>query len=157
MAAIFAKERAVLTTTSAQLALANLTAAATLGANLDVRALGNTAEDFEALFELTVQWVTPTAIVLNTKVADLYLLPSLDGTVFPDVDLTAGSSALPLPSYIGSFVAVKAPAANTNMVFTINLAILHPVVYKPYLLNTSGQTISAGWTLRDVSAQAQYS
>jgi hypothetical protein len=155
MAGIFAKERAVFALSSAQAALGSGSAQLAV-TPLNVAAGGNASDDFEALFELTVQWATITGIVLETKVADLYLLPSLDGgTTYPDVDLTAGTSVIPRPSYVCSFVAVKAPVANTDMVFTTNLAILHPVMYKAYLLNTSGQIISAGWTLRTVPAQAQ--
>ncbi|WP_273704152.1 hypothetical protein, partial [Candidatus Accumulibacter vicinus] len=93
---IGSKERAIVTLTTAGASLSNNSAgAANATADLDARAGGNLARDLAVLFELTMRWATVTGIVAGTVVADLYLVPLLDGTNLPDLDLTAGASRLP--------------------------------------------------------------
>jgi len=150
-----AKERAIVTLTSSGSSLTT-GSAGSAGTDLDARAAGNAADDLECAFELTCQWGTITGIVANTVIGDLYLVPKLDGTNLPDVDTTSGSSVLPAPTYAGSFVATKAPTASTNARFVSGTVYLRPNLYTAYLLNRSGQTISANWTLKVVSAQGQY-
>ena len=152
---IFSKERGAVTLTSSGSSLTNGSAGAA-GTELDCTSGGNGAEDFQGQFELIAQWATTTGIVLNTVVAELYLVPKLDGTNLPDVDLTAGSSALPSPTFAGVFVAVKAPSTNTDMRFISASIPFNPFKYTAYILNRSGQTISANWTLKVVSVRAQY-
>lgn len=152
---IFAKERSAVTLTSTGASLTNLSAAAA-GTNLDVRSAGNAAEDFAGTFELICQWATITGIVAGTIIGDLYLVPALDGTNFPDVDTTAGSSRISSPHRVGFFEASKAPTANTDMRFGTITVDLAPLLYKAYLMNRSGQTISANWTLKVVTARVQY-
>jgi hypothetical protein len=152
----FFKERAIVTLTSSGSSMTNGTAVS-VGTDLDVRSAGNAAEDFIARFQLQCQWATITGIGANTVVADLYLLPKLDGTNLPDVDTSSGISNIPFAAWVGNFVATKAPTANTNMLFISPPIDLQPLLYTPYLLNRSGQTISANWTLKVVSAQGQYS
>lgn len=155
---IFAKERAIATLTSTGASLTNNSAGAANGtADLDARTGGNAPDDLRAQFELTCQWATITGIAANTAVAELYLVPALDGTNFPDIDTTSGSSVLPMATYVGSFVATKAPTANTSARFVSPVVDLMPVLYRPYIKNTSGQIISANWTVKMVAAQAQYS
>ncbi len=152
-----AKERAAVTLTSSGSSLTTLSAGAANGtADFDARSTGNAPDDLQAQFELTCQWATITSIVKDTVVADLYLVPLLDGTNLPDIDLTGGSSALPYSAYAGSFVATKAPTANTNARYVTGNVIFNPMLLRPYILNKSGQTISANWTLKAVSVQAQY-
>jgi len=153
---IFAKERAIVTLTSTGASLTTGTAGAANGtADLDARTGGNAPDDLRAQFELTCQWVTVTGLVANTVIGELYLVPALDGTNFPDLDTSGG--VLPMSTYVGSFVATKAPTSNTNMRFISPVVDLMPVLYRPYLKNPTGtQTISANWTLKVVSAQAQY-
>lgn len=152
---IRAKERTAVTLTSAQASLSNGTAVA-CATNLDARAGGNAGDDFACRFELTAQWATITGIAGGTIVAELYLVPSLDGTNFPDVDTTGGASRIPINCIVGNFEAPKAPIANTDMRFVTNTVYLDPLLYKPYLKDTSGQVIAAGWTVKVVSAQGQY-
>lgn len=152
---ITAKERAAVTLTSSGASLTTGSAAAA-GTDLDFRAGGNAADDFDAQFELTCQWGTITGIVAGTIIADLYLVPKLDGTNLPDIDLTSGSSSLPAAAWVGSFVATKAPTASTNARFISPVKSFHPELYTAHLLNRSGQTISVNWTLKTVSAQGQY-
>lgn len=153
---IFSKERGAVTLTSSGASMTSGSAAAA-GTQLDCTTGGNGAEDFQGQFELTVQWATITGIVLNTVVAELYLVPKIDGTNLPDVDLTSGSSALPAPSYAGVFVAAKAPSANTDMKFITGNVQFNPFKYTAYVLNRSGQTMAVNWTLKVVSVRAQYS
>lgn len=154
---IRAKERAIVTLTTTGGSLTNLSAG--LGnqtADFDARSTGNAPDDLQAQFELICQWGTITGIVKDTIAADLYLVPVLDGTNVPDVDTTGGASALPWPAYAATFACTKAPTASTNMRFVSALVTIPPRLYKAYILNRSGQTISANWTLKAVSDQAQY-
>ncbi len=153
---IFAKERSIITLTSTGASLTN-GSAGSAGTDLDVRSSGNAAEDFQSTLELKCQWGTVTGIVKGTVVAELYLVPKLDGTNAPDVDTTSGSSALPYESFAAVFTAIKAPTASTDMRFITGTVNLQPILYTAYIINTSGQTISSNWTLKIVPAQAQYS
>lgn len=152
---IKAKERSAITLTSTGSSLTN-GSAGSAGTDLDVRTSGNAEQDFQGQFELTCQWATITSIVKDTVAAELYLVPKLDGTNAPDVDTTAGSSALPRAAFVDVFTCVKAPTANTNMRLVTNIVNLAPRLYTAYILNKSGQTISANWTLKAVTDQAQY-
>jgi hypothetical protein len=154
---IFAKERGIVTLTSTGSSITTASAAvANATADFDARTGGNAPDDLQAQFQLTCQWATITGIVANTVVAELYLLPALDGTNFPDVDLTGGASYLPSAAYAGSFVCALAPTTNVNMTFISSNVLFNPLKLRPYILNRSGQTISANWTLKAVSVQAQY-
>lgn len=152
-----AKERAIITLTSTGSSLTTGSAgAANATADFDTRSTGNAPDDLQAQFELTCQWATITGIAAGTVVAELYLLPIADGTNAPDIDLTAGSSRLPYSAYVGTFEATKAPTANTNARFISGNVIFNPMLLRPYILNKSGQTITANWSLKVVSVQAQY-
>lgn len=152
---ILSKEAASLATigtTAATLA----TGSAVLVGQLDARAGGALADLFIALFSLTAQWTTITGIAAGTTIADLYLVPVIDGTSSPDVDLTAGASYIPYTMRAGSFVASKAPTAITNALFSSMPVDLFPTLYSVYILNRSGQTISTGAVLKAMGAAAQY-
>lgn len=152
-----AKERAIITLTSTGGSLTTGSAgAANATADFDARSTGNAPDDLQAQFELTCQWATITGIAAGTVVAELYLLPIADGTNAPDIDITAGSSRLPYAAYVGTFEATKAPTANTNARFVSGNVIFNPMLLRPYILNKSGQTITANWALKVVSVQAQY-
>lgn len=154
---IRAQERAIITLTSAGASLTNLSAgAANATADFDARSTGNVPDDLQAVFELTCQWATVTGIAAGTIVAELYLLPKLDGTNAPDIDTTAGSSRLPYVTLAASFEATKLPTAATNARFVTGNVNFNPLLYTAYILNRSGQTISANWSLKAVSVQAQY-
>lgn len=150
-----AKERAIvtLTTTGASLTTGSAGAASV---DFDARSTGNFPDDFQAQFELVCQWGTITSIAINTVAAELYLVPIIDGTNLPDVDLTPGTSVLPYSAYVGAFVCVKVPTAATNMRFISPTVNFNPMLHRPYIIGRAGQTISANWSLKAVSVQAQY-
>ena len=157
MGNIAAKERAIVTLTTTGASLATGSAGVANGtADFDARSTGNFPDDFQAQFELVCQWATITSIVAGTIAAELYLVPILDGTNLPDVDLTAGSSRIPFSTFVGVFECPKAPTANTNMRFVSALVSFNPLLMRPYILNRSGQTITANWSLKAVSVQGQY-
>jgi hypothetical protein len=154
---LFTKEGTIATLESSggSLTTGTAVAAATL---LDLRA-GGTSGALQNLYfqcEFVCQWATVTGIVKDTVAAELYLLASLDGTNYPDVDTTGGSSALSDVGYLGNFKCIKAPAANVNMRINSPFFFRPPFLYKPYILNRSGQTISSTWTLKVMSARGQY-
>jgi hypothetical protein len=136
-------------------------AAAAATADLNVQSGGNAADDFLAMFELLCRWTTITGIVAGVTVADLYLVPLLDGTNLPDVDLTAGASYIAATGSMGSFICAKQAVTATDMRFFLGPVPLFPTLYRAYLLNRSGQTMTTSsgtsWQLKVVSAQAQYS
>lgn len=134
------------------------TGSAVLAGTLDTRSSAGsaTADMFAALFSLTAQFATVTNIAAGTTIADLYLVPAIDGTNFPDIDTTAGASYIPYTMRVGSFVASKAPTAATNALFQSNPVELMPTLYNVYILNRSGQSLSANWTLKALAAAAQY-
>ena len=142
-----------LVSSGSSLATGTAVAAAT---NLDARSAGNIDSDFQARFELVCQWATITSIVAGAIAAELYLLPILDGTNAPDVDTTSGTSRIQYSAFAGVFECPKAPTANTNMRFATGLISFDPMLYTPYVLNRSGQTISAAWTLKVFSSKGQY-
>lgn len=152
---IRAKERAAVTLTSSGSSLTN-GSAGSAGTDLDVRAAGNSEGDLLCRFELIAQWATVTGIIAGTTVAELYLVPKLDGSNLPDVDLTAGTSRLPSTTFASTFEATKLPTASTDARFISGLVDLFPGLYTAHIRNASGQTISANWTLKVVAAQAQY-
>ena len=159
---IFYKERAIVTlqdrTNTTTFATATGLAAAT--ADLDVRSAGNVAQDFYGIFELLCRWATITSIVKGTVAGELYLVPLIDGTNLPDVDLTAGASAMSTPHFAGLFICSKAPTANTDMRFATGMIPLFPALHRAYVINRSGQSITVtsgtSWQLRVVTTREQY-
>lgn len=149
------KEQAALSLAGSGSALTS-GSAGLLATQLDCHAGGNAADLFAALFTLSAQWATVTGIVAGTTVADLYLVPAIDGTNFPDIDTTAGASYIPYTMRFGSFVAAKAPSANVDARLQSAPVELMPVLYNVYIINRSGQTISSGWSMKALAAAAQY-
>jgi hypothetical protein len=132
---------------------------AVLVGQLDLRAVtaGPLADNFAALFTLAAAWATVTGIAANTVVAELYLVPSIDGgTTFPDVDTTAGASTIAYPHLAGSFVAAKTPGTGTTMNFATAPVDLFPALYNVYILNRSGQTLNSSAVLKVQGTVAQY-
>jgi hypothetical protein len=117
-----------------------------VGTNLDNRSAGNAAQNFWANFELKSAFGSAPAAGATI---DLYLVPAVDGTNFADVT----SSIPPLPYFVGSFNTL-AQATSTRM-NVLNVP-LQPLLYKLYLVNASGQTMSANWGVRVVTAQEQF-
>lgn len=151
---ILLKEQAIVTLTSTGASLTS--GSAGLAGQLDCRTAGNAADMFAALFSLTAQWATVTGIAAGASAADLYLVPAIDGANFPDIDTTGGASYVPYTMRAGSFVASKAPTAATNALFQSAPIELMPVLYNVYILNRSGQTISANWSLKALATAGQY-
>lgn len=151
---ILAQQGTIQTVGSTGATLATGTAVS-LGA-VDARSGGNVANLFSALFSLTAQWATVTGIAAGTTIADLYLVPAIDDTNYPDVDTTGGASYIPFTMRVGSFVAAKAPTANTNALFSSGAVDLLPVLYTAYIINRSGQTMASGATLKVRGSAAQY-
>ena len=123
--------------------------------SLDLRS-GGTTNAVEALcgyFELTAQWATVTSIAQGTIVADLFLVPSIDGTNYATVDTTYISPNLRFGQFVN---ALASPSTSTNYRFATGVGDLFPTLYTPYIINRSGQTISANWTLKFYFAIAQY-
>jgi hypothetical protein len=130
----------------------NGSAVAATTADLDVRTAGNAALMTDFDFLLISQFATVTGIAANTVIADLFLLPKLDGTNLPQIDTTGGSSYIPPEFRVGSFRAAKVPVANTDTYYSITGVVLKPNLYTAYILNRAGQTQSANATLRAYAA-----
>lgn len=154
---IFLKEQAVATVTSSGASTTNLSA--TSAGTIDMRTAGTTnlIENLVALAELTCQWGTTTNIAAGTIVADLYLVPVMDGTNAADIDATAGASYIAANYRVGYFVSPKTLSTSTDYRFVTAVFDVFPGKYTAYILNRSGQTISVNWTLKVVAARAQYS
>lgn len=135
------------------------TGTATSAGTVDLRAAGTTGliEDLMAVAELTVQWTTTTAIAAGTIVADLYFVPRIDGTNDANIDTTSGSSYIASNYRVGSFIAPNQPSTSTAIRFATAPFDLFPAKYNVYLINRSGQTFNANWTLKIAAARAQYS
>src|SRR4051812_19189272 len=124
-----AKERAIVTLTTTGASITNASAAvANATADFDARSSGNFPDDLQAQFELICQWATITGIIANQVVAELYLVPILDGTNLPDVDLTSGASVLPPTCYAAPFIATKTPTASTNARFVSGNVTFNPTL-----------------------------
>lgn len=83
---------------------------------------------------------------------NLYLVPALDGTNYAEVDTT--NHNMPPACFVGSFVVNKAQTSAQRM--DVLGVPLQPLLYKAYLDNQSGQTLSSTWTLKIVAADDQY-
>lgn len=81
------------------------------------------------------------AAIQSQKNVDLYLVPSLDGTNFPTVDVT--NASLPTPSFKGSFVSTT--SGNQKDVFVLEGIPILPLRYRGYIINNLGQTLTSGW------------
>ncbi len=91
---------------------------------------------------------TPTE---NTEM-QLYLVPELDGSNFASVDTSTPN--LPQNCYVGSFWV--ALAQTTAQIMTLEGVFIGPYTYKAYVLNLTGQQMSANWTLDAYGDQDQY-
>lgn len=94
----------------------------------------------DAEFVLRCQWATITSI--ENKTVDLYARDlNIDGTN----DVIAPTATF-MHRYIGSF-RISAVAANTDQFMKL-VAYDVPEEAEYYIINSSGQTISSGWTLK---------
>lgn len=94
--------------------------------------------------ELVVQWDT-SAPSAGTKIAEVYLLPSVDGTNFPE-----GSSSLtPQKSLLVATFESRNPSISATERLVASGIPLPPRDFKLLLVNTSGQTYeTSGNTLK---------
>lgn len=100
------------------------------GTNLDLWA--------DLLFAL--QYNSVTGISAGTKVADLYLMPQVDGTNYPT---TAGSPAVPQKAlYIGSLES-RAPSTSALEYLALPGVAIPPYNFEILLANVSGQALHA--------------
>jgi hypothetical protein len=148
-----------ITITSTGASTTNGSATSAGAGSLDMRA-GGTAGALEPIagyFELTCQWATITNIVSGTIVADLYLVPSIDGTNYATVDTTASAGYISSANRFGSFTnPLASPSATTNYRFSSPIGDCWPTLYTPYIINRSGQTISVNWALKFFPVEGQY-
>lgn len=152
-----AKERALITLTTTGASLTTGSAGVANGtADFDARSTGNVPDDLQAQFELTCQWASVAGIAAGAVVAEIYLLPILDGTNAPDIDLTPGSSRIPYAALAAILEATKTPTAATNARFISGNVPFNPVLMRPYLVNRAVTTMSSGWSLKVISVQGQY-
>lgn len=120
-------------------ALANVTAVACATADL----ANQTNLDEYVTFELVGgHAVAPTLPASH----EVYLVPALDGTNFAAVNTTTGSSAIPQSTFAGIIPVALSQAGSQRMVGSFRVPI-GPRLYRVFLLNRSGQQLSAGWTL----------
>lgn len=120
------------------------------GTDLNAAAGGNVPDDYEAAFYLDCTFGSaPSA----GKRVELYLIPKVDGTNLPTVDLTAGASVLPRAFYRGSF---EVCLSQTGQKLAIEGVPLSALLYTVYLLNKADADISANWTLKAVTSRDQY-
>lgn len=152
---ILGKDTSIITLTSSGSSLTNLSGGSA-GTDLDMRTSGNAAGYLRGRFELTCQWGTVTGITVNKVIAELYVLPKLDGTNLPQIDTTAGSSAFPPQCWFGNFTATKAPTASTDTKFVTREWDMPQELTTIYIRNVSGQTMSANWTLKFLGSHEQY-
>lgn len=129
------------TSNAAALATATLTTA--VGNNLDVRNL-NATTAVGVMFSLNCSWNSTSGITTGTDVADLYLLPALNGTTF---SATGTSTASP-NQYVASFINPSSTiTVSTVTQFDTGIIELFPALYKAAIINQSGQTMNSSWTL----------
>lgn len=130
----------------------NLSTATEVEANdttLDCRTSGNAEGAMYANFELNAGFGSSPTV---GTVVELYLVPALDGTNYAEVDAT--NHLLQPQCYAGAFVILKSQTAAQRLVI---LGVpVQPCLYKAYVLNKSGQTMSSTWTLKAIVSYAKY-
>jgi hypothetical protein len=110
----------------------------------------NSANDnFWAGFELNTGFAVAPSV--GTSI-ELYLVPALDGSNFADVD--TGTPTMPLNCFVGSFAVVKSQTGAQRLVITG--VPLMARLYKAYVYNKAGQSMSSGWTLKLFPDLEQY-
>ena len=125
-------------------AISNGAAGAADDANLD-----NTTElAFAYDFELNAGFGSS---VTAGEDVDLYLVPVLDGTNEADKDTS--TPKFQDSHYRGTFITANTGTTARRM--TIEGVPVGPYAYKAYLVNKSGQTVSATWTLKAFPVKSQ--
>lgn len=126
-------------TSGASASLANVTAVACATANL----ANQTNLDDYATFELIGGFGSAPTLPQSLEV---YLVPANDGTNFADVNTTSGSSSLSSSQFAGTIPVTLSQTGSQRMTSGARIP-LGPRLYKVYLLNRTGQTLSSGWSL----------
>lgn len=94
--------------------------------------------DLFADFDVQLAYTT-TAPTVGAKVAEIYALPSIDGTNFATVD----ASNVPQKSLLIGTVETRLPSTSVVEHLIIPGVPLPPRKFKTVLKNTSGQTLKA--------------
>ncbi len=157
---IFLKELAstgiTITSTGGSTTTGSITSAGTL----DMRSGGTSGalEPINGYFQLSGQITTITGITSGTPIADLYLVPSLDGgTTYATVDSTAGAGVAPYVTRFGTFTNTLATFVTlTTYTWVTGVAECFPTIFTVYIIGRSGQTLNANWTLKFYPSMAQY-
>lgn len=92
------------------------------------------------------------AAVSAQQSIDFYMVPSVDDTNFPNVDITGG--VLPANSFKGSFLVTV--SGNNQARMGIEAIPLMPAEYNCYIKNNTGQTLTSGWYCRMSTYQEAY-
>lgn len=144
-------------TLASSMAIVSTGSAVSTTLNADFSSSGALNGNTRAFFELTGSFNVTTGLAKGVRVCEIYMVPSVDGTNFPDVDLTSGASVLPYESMTATMTFTKAPTVSTNVRFTSSKwENIVPLVYKPYILNKSGVSINSSFVLKIAVAQDQY-
>jgi len=117
--------------------------------NREAAAYNNSTElDMYADFELFVKFDT-TAPSAGDRVAELFILPTVDGTNFPEGgDGTVGDDLDPQQVLkIGVFES-RDPSTSTEERIVLSGIPLPPRDARYVIKNISGQTMNASWTLK---------
>lgn len=153
--ALYLKEVPIYTLSTSNASVVSTGVATTVvGQTLDCRSSGaNSPQNAVAMFELTAQWFASTGITTGTDIADLYLLPALDGANYPAI----ATSTISPNQYVASFINPSSTVTvSTNIRFTTPVVELFPTLYTAAIINQSGQTIQSSWILKVVTAQGAY-
>lgn len=117
---------------------------------LDNRSGGNAAQTIWCNFQLSAGM--SIAASTGTAVAELYLVPALDGTNYADINQACNFVQGNL--FRGTFYAVL--SQNSAQVLVLEGIPVQPLLYKVYMINKNTGTLSANWGLKVVPAFAQY-
>lgn len=86
-----------------------------------------------------------TAAPTIGNVVELYLTYALDGTNYPDVDTSSTPPTIAPDAWVGNFIVSKSQTGSQTIDLT-NIP-LKPYPLKAYLVNRTGQQMSAGFTV----------
>lgn len=114
----------------------------------DNRVSGNGGGSFTATFELNVGFDTAPSV--GTTI-ECYLVPALDGSNYAEIDVT--TPRMPASLRRGFFSVLRSQTAAQRLI--IEAIPLQPLLYKAYLWNKTGHSMSSGWTLKAVGAKTQ--
>lgn len=85
---------------------------------------------------------------------NLFLVPAGDNSTYPDVD-TASSPPKIVPACLAATFSIVKNATGAQTL-TNTVYGLEPKAYRAYVVNSSGQSLSAGWSLISYGSLDQY-